>query len=183
MKKLLFILLAWLAVVGAAFAAVNINTASKEELMTLNGVGEVKAKAIIDYRTKNGPFKSVDEVNKVPGIGEGILSKIRSDVTLTGKTTVASPVKEDKAAGKKADAKDAKKADKKAEKTADKSMSKVEKSSSDKVAKEKASAEKSAKGDDKKAAAGRGAAGEEDKKATEKKAADRKTEDKKDGKK
>jgi competence protein ComEA len=119
MKKLLFVILTWFAFTGAAFAAVNVNTATKEQLETLNGIGPVKAQAIIDYRTKNGPFKSLEDVDKVPGIGEGTIAKIKSDVTLSGATTVPAKketAKEEKAPAKKveekkAEAKGAAKAD------------------------------------------------------------------------
>ena len=47
---------------------VNLNTATEAELMTLSGVGQSKAKAIIDYRTQNGPFGSVEDIMQVPGI-------------------------------------------------------------------------------------------------------------------
>src|SRR5436190_20461439 len=104
MKTLLFVLLAWFAFATAAFAAVNVNTATKEELTTLKGIGDAKAQAIIDYRTKNGPFKTVDDLDNVKGIGPGILGKIKNDVTVTGKTSVATPdKKEDKGAAKKAE--------------------------------------------------------------------------------
>jgi competence protein ComEA len=67
---------------------VNINTATKEELTSLKGIGDKRAQEIIDYRKKNGEFKSVDDLEKVPGIGPGIMKQIRSQVSTSGKTTV-----------------------------------------------------------------------------------------------
>lgn len=61
---------------------VNINTASIDELIALPYIGEAKAKAIIEYRTVNGPFKSVDELLNVKGIGEKTLEKLKSYVTV-----------------------------------------------------------------------------------------------------
>lgn len=107
MKKLLATIVAFFAMVSIAFAAVNINTASQAELEKLNGIGPVKAKAIVDYRTKNGPFKKFEDVDKVPGVGQGIMDKIKKDVTLSGPTT--GPAAAAKTEEKKADAKDAKK--------------------------------------------------------------------------
>jgi competence protein ComEA len=103
MKKLLLAFALWFAISGVALAVVNINTATKEELTTLKGVGEKRAQEIINYRTKNGPFKTVDDLEKVPGIGPGIMKQIRSEVTTTGKTNI------EKAAAKDAKAADAKK--------------------------------------------------------------------------
>jgi competence protein ComEA len=91
MKKLLLVLIMWFAFAGAAFAAVNINTATKDELVTLKGIGDKKAQAIIDYRKKNGDFKSVDDLEKVDGIGPGTMKQIRSQLTTTGKTTIDKP--------------------------------------------------------------------------------------------
>jgi competence protein ComEA len=86
MKKFLMALVMCLAMYGIVFAAVNINTATKEELTSLKGIGEKRAQAIINYRTKNGPFKTVDDLEKVPGIGPGLMKQIRPQITTTGKT-------------------------------------------------------------------------------------------------
>ena len=56
---------------------VNINTASKEELTALTGVGPVTAERIIEYRQKIGPFKNIEEITKVKGIGEKTFLKIK----------------------------------------------------------------------------------------------------------
>jgi len=88
MKKLALALVMCFALSGFAAAAVNINTATKEELTALKGIGDKRAQEIIDYRKKNGDFKSVDDLEKVPGIGPGIMKQIRSEVSVTGKTTV-----------------------------------------------------------------------------------------------
>lgn len=57
---------------------VNINDATSEQLQTLTGIGEAKAKKIIDYREQSGPFNSVEELINVSGIGEKTLESIRS---------------------------------------------------------------------------------------------------------
>lgn len=59
---------------------VNLNTATREELMTLSGIGEVKAEAILAYRLENGAFQSVEELLEVSGIGEKTLEKLRAQV-------------------------------------------------------------------------------------------------------
>ena len=56
---------------------VNINTASKEELMALPGIGETRASAILAYRQKNGPFSSIEELKEVEGIKEAVFAKIK----------------------------------------------------------------------------------------------------------
>lgn len=61
---------------------VSINTATLEELMTLEGIGESKAKSIIEYREKNGDFKVIEDILNVSGIGEGLFAKIKENITV-----------------------------------------------------------------------------------------------------
>ncbi len=68
--------------VPGAIAVVNVNTASETELETLNGVGPVTAAAIIQYRTDNGPFATVDDLLDVSGIGPVTLEELRPQVTV-----------------------------------------------------------------------------------------------------
>ena len=63
-------------------APVNINTAGAQELMTLSGIGESRAEAILSYREENGAFSSIDEIKNVSGIGEGIFEKIKNMITV-----------------------------------------------------------------------------------------------------
>lgn len=60
----------------------NINTASKEDLMGLPGVGEAKAKQIISYRESHGMFKSIEEIMSISGIKEGLFEKIKEYITV-----------------------------------------------------------------------------------------------------
>lgn len=61
----------------------NVNLASQEELERLPGIGPIKAKAIVDFREKNGPFKSVEDLVRVPGIGEKTLEKLLPCITVS----------------------------------------------------------------------------------------------------
>lgn len=67
---------------GDKDSIININTASKEELMTLTGIGEAKAGVIIEYRDQKGGFKSVDELTEVGGIGEKTLGKFKDKIDI-----------------------------------------------------------------------------------------------------
>ena len=69
---------------GWALAAVNINSASAEELKALPGIGPAKAAAIVEYRSQHGSFKSVEELKEVKGIGEGIFNKLKDEVAVAG---------------------------------------------------------------------------------------------------
>ena len=89
MKKLFALFAALMLICSTAFAAVNINTASQQELEALKGIGPVKAKAIVDYRAKNGPFKSVDDLKNVSGIGDKTLEKLRSEIAISGASSAA----------------------------------------------------------------------------------------------
>ena len=64
---------------SASAGLVNINTAGKDELMTLNGIGEVMAERIIEYRTSNR-FNKKEDIMSVKGIGNGIYEKIRESI-------------------------------------------------------------------------------------------------------
>lgn len=61
---------------------VSINTASKEELMTLSGIGEAKAEKIISYRNENGLFNALEDIKNVSGIGDALFEKIKDNITL-----------------------------------------------------------------------------------------------------
>lgn len=61
---------------------ININTATINELMTLIGIGESKAKLIIEYRTQNGNFKDIKDIMKVKGISETLFSKFKENITI-----------------------------------------------------------------------------------------------------
>ena len=65
---------------SSASGKVNINTADSAELQTISGIGPSKAQKIIDYRTQNGSFKSVDDLTNVSGIGDKTLASIRDQI-------------------------------------------------------------------------------------------------------
>ena len=59
---------------------INLNTASKEELTKLSGIGEAKAQDIIDYRNTNGSFKTIEEIKNISGIGDALFAKIKDNI-------------------------------------------------------------------------------------------------------
>jgi len=79
-KQLLVILLAC-APLWAFAGPVDVNTADAETISAeLKGIGMSKAKAIVEYRSKHGPFKSADDLSLVKGIGEATVARIKADV-------------------------------------------------------------------------------------------------------
>ena len=61
---------------------ININTASAATLTQLSGIGETRAKSIVEYRDENGAFSSTEDIMNVSGIGESLYSKIKDDITV-----------------------------------------------------------------------------------------------------
>lgn len=78
MKHLLLIMVMVLSLI----AAVNINKADKAELMSVKGIGEKKATAIIDYRKEHGKFKSINDLSKVKGLGEKSVKKFSKEISV-----------------------------------------------------------------------------------------------------
>lgn len=104
MKKILLVIIYALSVSLSAFsfsayAAVDLNTASSTELQSVKGIGPKKAEAIIEFRKKNGQFKSVDDLDKVPGFGKATVDKVRKDISVGNAkaSAPASAVKDNKA--------------------------------------------------------------------------------------
>lgn len=82
MKRISFALLLVLLSSAAAFAGLDLNTATKEQLDTLPGIGVVKAESIIKYRQEKGPFTSIEQLKEVSGIGEKIFQNIKGDIVV-----------------------------------------------------------------------------------------------------
>jgi competence protein ComEA len=93
MKKIRFpaLVMACLLCTGLALAEVNINTATRDQLDGLKGIGRAKAQAIIDYRRKNGPFRSVDDLHNVSGISPAMVEELRPDIMVSGSSRAAPP--------------------------------------------------------------------------------------------
>jgi len=82
MKAKLSFLVPLLLCTSQALAAVNINTASQAELETVNGIGPNRAKAIVDDRKANGPYRKVDDLTRIQGIGSKNIASLRPHLTV-----------------------------------------------------------------------------------------------------
>jgi len=91
-RRLLLACVASLALWGQAWAVVDLNSADETLLRTVKGIGPVKAKAILSYRAKNGPFRSVTDLRKVKGFGAKTIARIGPAITLSGKPVASAPV-------------------------------------------------------------------------------------------
>ena len=76
---------------GGVFAPIDVNTATRGELMQLPMIGPVKADAIIAYRRDHGGFSRIDDLTGVPGIGPATLDRIRDDITVFSDSGAAEP--------------------------------------------------------------------------------------------
>jgi len=82
MKKFIGSLLVGLLLSVSAWAAVDLNSATQSELEAVKGIGPAKAKVIVEYRQKNGPFKSVDALAEVKGFGKASVAKLKGELTV-----------------------------------------------------------------------------------------------------
>jgi competence protein ComEA len=97
MRSILVVLVVSLICLSSAYGGkevegvVNLNTASAEELQLLPGVGPAKVRSIVAYRSLH-PFRTVDELVRIKGIGRKMLRRIRPHLTVTGPTTAKATV-------------------------------------------------------------------------------------------
>ena len=122
-------------------ATVNLNTANKAELMTLKGVGEARADAIIKYRRAT-KFGSPSDVKNVPGIGEAIYKDNARTMKASGKTTAKPEVKSEAKSTKKDKAKSSSKTSKAKQKDKPEKKAKKKKAKKDTVKKKDKKAKK-----------------------------------------
>jgi competence protein ComEA len=117
LRKLFAALVGVMLSLNLAFAATDANTASKDELDKVKGIGPAIAQKIVDERQKNGPFKSLDDLaQRVKGVGDTSVKKMAAEgLTVgggsAGATTAGAPAKADMKAEKKAKKADAAKTD------------------------------------------------------------------------
>lgn len=88
MKRLLVALALVPFGIGLASATVNVNTAQQSELERTKGLDKRKAKAIIEYRAANGPYDSLDDLEKVPGFTPELIEKLEPQLAFNGEPYV-----------------------------------------------------------------------------------------------
>ena len=81
-RILVTLALACAAATVPALAAVDLNTATRDELVAVPGIGPTKAQAIVDHRAANGPFKSVDDLRDVKGFRGKLVERLRPELTV-----------------------------------------------------------------------------------------------------
>lgn len=82
MKRTVGSLLVSLLLSASAWAAVDLNLATQSELESVKGIGPAKAKQIVEYRQKNGPFKNVDALAEVKGFGKASVAKLKAELVV-----------------------------------------------------------------------------------------------------
>lgn len=104
MKRFIAFGMMALGSIGTALAAVNVNTADATQLQTLKDIDATRAQAIIDYRTQHGPFRSLEDLDKVKGIGKPTLAAIKREITFSAPDTGLPAIKRDNRAEDRTDA-------------------------------------------------------------------------------
>lgn len=89
--RFLFVIFMLLTLFTVAMAKVNVNTATVQDLMTVKGIGQKTAEAIVEYRAANGPFASIDDLVSVKGIGPASLKRF-SDALEVSPTAPSEPL-------------------------------------------------------------------------------------------
>ena len=97
-RILVTLALAFAAATVPALAAVDLNTATRDELVSVPGIGPTKAQAIVDHRTANGPFKSVDDLRDVKGFRGKLVDRLRPELTVAAAPAKAATRAEGKGA-------------------------------------------------------------------------------------
>ena len=112
------------ALASFAFAQINLNTATKKELMMLPGIGASKAEAIMEYR-KTNKFEKIDDIKNIKGIGNKRFEMLKDDLAVSGETDTSNL----KSAAEREKAKATQKANKKANEKVEKAEKKAKKES------------------------------------------------------
>lgn len=89
MKRLLGGLLLVVSLCSNSWALVDLNTADEAQLRHVKGIGEVRARAIIAWRTKNGSFRSINDLRRVKGFGDKTLTKVAPMLSISGRPASA----------------------------------------------------------------------------------------------